>query len=639
MPTASLDTIEAFIARWRPSGGAERANYQLFLTELAELLEVPRPDPATPESATNAYVFERAVTFQHPDGSTSPGFIDLYKRGCFVLEAKQGTEKTITPAYAKKKALKQGTAKRHTGSWDAAMLQARGQAEQYIRALPADEGRPPFLIVVDVGHSIELYAEFSRSGGAYVHFPDTRNFRIKLDDLRLDAVRDRLRAAWTDPLSLDPAARAARVTREIASRLAELAKSLEANGHAPDDVATFLMRCLFTMFAEDVHLLPADSFRKLLQDCHADPSSFEHLVVDLWQAMKFGNYCVAIRQRLLRFNGHLFDAVTALPLNREQIDLLIDAASADWRDVEPAIFGTLVERALDPRERHKLGAHYTPRAYVERLVVPTLMQPLRDQWDAVKAAAVQQTESGDPDAAIADIRDFLQHLTNLRILDPACGSGNFLYVSLSLMKELEGEILDLLDRLGEKNRELHMHGFTVHPEQFHGIEINPRAAAIADLVLWIGYLQWHFRTHAEIDRPPEPIIKDVITIECRDALLACDAVEPLLDTDGQPVTRWDGHTTKPHPVTGEEVPDESARVQELRYLNPRQATWPAADYIVGNPPFIGTARMRDALGNGYTETLRRIHADVPESADFVMYWWNHAASLVRGANVTAMYAH
>ena len=177
-----------------------------------------------------------------------------------------------------------------------------------------------------------------------------------------------------------------------------------------------------------------------------------------------------------------------------------------------------------------------------------------------------------------------------------------------------------------------MAGFTVDPHQLLGLEVNPRAAAIAELVLWIGYLQWHFRTRGRV-APPEPIIKAFRNIECRDAVLAFDRTAPVLDAEGRPVTRWDGRMTKAHPVTGEEVPDETARVPLLAYENPRPAAWPEADFIVGNPPFIGTARMRDALGDGYTAAVRKTYPDVPESADFVMYWWHKAALLVRAGKV------
>lgn len=434
----------AFITRWKESGAAERANYQLFLSELCDLLGVARPDPTKPDDADNAYVFERSVTFHHPDGTTSTGRIDLYKRGCFVLEAKQGVEKREQEAAlsdatkAKAKAAKKGTAQRGSAAWDEAMLKARGQAEQYARALPSSEGRPPLLIVVDVGHSIELYAEFTRTGGTYVPFPDPRSHRLLLDKLTDADVREMLRLAWTDPQALDPARRSARVTRDIAQKLGRLAASLEKSGHSAEAVATFLMRALFTMFAEDVELLPKDSFVNLLKSLEGRAEHFVPMVEELWSRMKTGGFSTVLREKILRFNGGLFEDATALPLNDDQFALLVEASRADWRDVEPAIFGTLLERALDAHERHKLGAHYTPRAYVERLVMPTVVEPLRAEWDAAKAAAVTLDRAGKQNEAAAEVQKFHRRLCEVRVLDPACGSGNFLYVTLEHLKRLEG---------------------------------------------------------------------------------------------------------------------------------------------------------------------------------------------------------
>jgi len=621
--------ISNFIERWAASGAAERANYQIFLTELCDVLQVPRPEPTRPDEDENAYVFEKTVTFHHGDGSTSTGRIDLYKRGSFVLEAKQGSEQPNgEQAQAEliprtRRTRRRGTAVRGTQGWDEAMLAARGQAEQYARALPVSESRPPFLIVVDVGHSIALYAEFSRTGGAYVPFPDSVKFRIPLRDLEREEVRELLRTAWTNPLALDPSSRSTRITRDIAERLARLAKSLEASGHKAERVAAFLMRAIFTMFAEDVRLIPKNSFAELLESLRNQVSIFPDMVESVWRAMAEGSFSPTLRQKLLRFNGGLFESAEALPVNEEQLELLIEASRADWRDVEPAIFGTLLEQALDPIERHRLGAHYTPRAYVERLVMPTVIEPLREEWKATQAAAVTLAKQGNLKDAVAEIRSFHERLCQTRVLDPACGTGNFLYVTLEHMKRLEGEVLNALADFGEQQAVL----LTVDPHQLLGLEVNPRAAAIADLVLWIGYLQWHFRTRGDA-LPQEPVLKKFHNIENRDAVLAYDAVEVVMDERGEPVTRWDGRTVKKHLVTGDNVPDETARVSLLSYINPRKAEWQAADFIVGNPPFIGNKRMRVVLGDGYVEALREAHNDVPETSDYVMYWWNQAASLL-----------
>ncbi|MGE4290801.1 MAG: class I SAM-dependent DNA methyltransferase [Desulfovibrio sp.] len=624
--------IREFIHRWRKSGGSEQANSQLFLTQLCGLLGVPEPEPAEPYSEGD-YVFERRVVFHHGDGSTSRGRIDLYKRGCFVLESKQGTlrkeDEALSEAERTRRAnMRKGAALRGSRGWDEAMLRAKGQGERYIRNLPTEEGRPPFLLVVDVGHTIELYSEFSCTGGAYIPFPDAGSHRIHLDELLEEETREHLRLVWTDPFALDPSRRAAKVTRDIARSLGDLARLLEAAGHAPETVAGFLMRCLFTMFAEDVGLLPQSSFTKLLYSFRDKPDQLAATLEELWSKMDTGGDSIALREHVKRFNGGLFHDSKALPLNRDQLELLIESARADWCDVEPAIFGTLLERALNPRERHKLGAHYTPRAYVERLVLPTVIDPLREEWNEVRTAAVALMRRDDKDAATKGVKDFHNKLCRIRILDPACGSGNFLYVTLEHLKRLEGEVLDLEQQLGMTWIRLESGGLKVDPHQFLGIEINPRAAAIAELVLWIGYLQWHFRTLKGV-APAEPIIQDFKNIQCRDALIEYDERKPLLGADGEPVTIWDGRTTKPHPATGEEVPDETARTAVYEYVNPRQARWPQADYIVGNPPFIGAKLKRTLLGDGYFNALNVAYPALPESIDFVMYWWHRAAELVR----------
>jgi len=607
--------VEAFIDRWRDSDGLERANYQLFLTELCHLLGLPGPEPAGPDPKQNAYVFERRVDIHHADGTVNRGYIDLYKRGHFVLEAKQVSEQ------------------HESSRWDKAMLRAAAQADSYIRALPADEGRPPFLLTCDVGKTIEVYAEFSRSGATYVPFPDPKSHRIHLEDLRAENIRQRLVGIWSNPDALDPAKHAARVTRELSKTLAQLAKALEADGNHVERVAHFIKRCLFTMFCEDVDLLPRGEFTALLEKLKKTPQHFAKAIASLWQTMNDGGYSGVLNQELLRFNGNLFRDIDPIALDQAQIGLLIDAARHDWSQVEPAIFGTLLERALDPDERHKLGAHYTPRAYVERLVMPTIIDPLRDEWKTVQAAAAALENQGKEDQAVAEIRDFHRKLCEIRILDPACGSANFLYVTLEHMKRLEGEVLGTLSDLGAGQNLLEMQGNTVDPHQFLGLEINPRAAAIAEIVLWIGYLQWHFRTHGHIS-PPEPVIKAFANIECRDAVLAYDRVEYKIDEDtGRPVMRWDGKTWKKSPTTGEDIPDESAQVPEEVYINPRKAEWPEADYVIGNPPFIGAASMRRALGDGYVDALRKTWKEVPESSDFVMYWWNKAADLVRNGDI------
>jgi len=625
---------DKFIETWKGRDGNELGNSQSFLNELCDLLGVPRPHDPKEGGTREEYSFERPVTFKHNNGKTSSGRIDLYRRGSFVLEAKQGSEQKARIADPRQyelvtgeKLTKQaaGMAVRNTPAWTAAMLKAKGQAYAYARALDVSEGWPPFLIVVDIGHVIDLYADFSGAGKNYTPFPDGRRYRIEMEDLRNPKKLALLRDVWLDPASLNPTQRSARVTREISDELAALGRSFQEQGHEGETTARFLMRCLFTMFAEDVELIPKDSFTKLLKEMRGRPEHAASELEQLWTQMNTGGYTPTIKHELIRFNGGLFKEpddtpLKALPLNAIQLGCLIRAAEQDWREVEPAIFGTLLERALSAKERHKLGAHFTPRAYVERLVTPTVMEPLRGDWMDVQAAALTLQDEGKLEAAQDTVREFLARLCNVRVLDPACGSGNFLYVALEGMKRLEGEVIDFLHGLGDTQ----YYSETVDPHQFLGIEKNPWAAAVAELVLWIGYLQWHFRTFGKAT-PSEPVLRDFHNIEHRDAVLVLEGEHPRLDADGKPVTRWDGETMKRHPVTGEDVPDETARVVVMEYESAKAAEWPNADFIVGNPPFIGASRMRDALGDGYVETLWKTYPKMPESADFVMFWWYKAA--------------
>ncbi|GJL97486.1 MAG: DNA methyltransferase yeeA [Hyphobacterium sp.] len=631
--------IEAFTARWRESGGMEIANTQPFLNEFCDLLGLPRPEPSKEATALNDYVFVRSVTRNHEDGSKSSRRIDLYKRGAFVLEAKQGSDgggsKKADEAQkdmfgAEAGQARAGTARRGTQGWVTAMRRARNQAEAYAKDLPPEHGWPPFLIVADIGHCFEIYADFSGQGKAYEQFPDRRHFRIELKDLLHRDVRDRLRAIWTEPQALDPAKKSAEATRDIAARLAKVARELEKK-HPAEDVATFLMRCLFAMFAEDVGLMKKNSFTQLLSELKDIPDKAHIALQKLFQEMDQGTELSAwTRDEIRRFNGGLFKNARALPMTAEMVSELHIAARKEWTEVEPAIFGTLLEQALDKKERHRLGAHYTPRAYVDRLVTPTIIEPLRDDWAGVQAEVQVLLSDGKDKAALKRLREFHAELCEIKVLDPACGTGNFLYVAMERMKRLEAEIVDMIVELGGRARTEYK-DHTIDPHQFLGIEINPRAAAIAELVLWIGYIQWQVRSGG-IEFVYDPVLRDFHNIKNRDAILTDDGKTVRKDEDGKIVSRWDGETMKQHPVTGEDVPDEAARKEIYDFENPRPADWPAADFIVGNPPFIGISRLRSELGDGYAEALWAAHPQMPKSADFVMYWWHHAADrMAKGA--------
>jgi len=611
---ADATRVHAFLARWSGrEGGQERANYALFLSELCDVIAVERPQPADASRDANDYVFERVV--REPSLTDQPTLrrIDLYKRGCFVLEAKQsrrkGSDKEVqgqADLFAEAPAAI-GAADRQ---WDVLMRNARNQAIGYARCLPPEHGWPPFILVCDVGRVIEVFADFSGQGKNYQQFPDRQGYRITMEDLRDPAIRDRLRRIWQEPQTLDPARTSARVTREIAERLAAVSKALEKTQQPPEEVAMFLMRCLFTMFAEDVGLLPEKSFRAVLDRCRDDPRKFAPLVGQLWEAMNTGGFALAIEAQVKRFNGEFFARPHVLPLEKEEIGELHAAAGYDWRHVEPAIFGTLLEQALDADERRRLGAHYTPRAYVERLVVATVIEPLRADWTQVLATAERQKSERRDGDAIATVRGFHEQLCRTRILDPACGTGNFLYVALELLKRLEGEVLEALLDLGGEEALTGLEGHTVDPHQFLGLEINPRAAAIAELVLWIGYLQWHFRIKGA--PPAEPILRAFHNIREADAVLTAEA-RLARDTLGKPLMR--------------RGPDGSVN-EVTTYENPRRPAWPEAEFIVGNPPFIGGKDLRARLGDAKAQALWAANPQMNESADYVMYWWDRAAELL-----------
>lgn len=573
--------IHNFISKWRGASGGERAQSQTFLVNLCQALGLEEPQEGD-------YKFEFDVR-----GDRGRNFIDLYRKGCFVLESKQSRARRDRCELPGQLDLlvaddEKTPVSRASRQWDVLMNSARQQAENYARQLPASHDWPPFIIVCDVGHCFELYADFTGKGRNYSQFPDRQNFRIFLDDLAKPDVQDMFRAIWNDPHSLDPTKRAVKATRAIAERLAAVSKRMEARKFPAEDVAAFLMRCIFTMFAEDVELLPKDTFTDLLKRATEKPHIFAPELQMLWQAMDRGDYASAAQGKVKRFNGQLFKHAPAFEMDREEIGELLEASKQDWREVDPSIFGTLLEQALDAKERSRLGAHYTPRAYVERLVIATLIEPLRAEWVQVLGAAERMKGEGRQKEAIAAVEAFHEKLYTTRVLDPACGTGNFLYVALELMKRLEGEVVEALLNLGGQQALVGLESHEVDPAQFLGLELNPRACQIAELVLWIGYLQWHLRNNHLLER--EPVLQAYGNIRHMDAVLAHDGV----DAKGN-------------------------------YIKPRKPDWPEADYIIGNPPFIGGKDIRSRLGDAYAEALWAAHKEMNDSADFVMYWWDRAA--------------
>ncbi|MEO5728387.1 MAG: DNA methyltransferase, partial [Byssovorax sp.] len=584
-----LDALRKLAAKWRDVPARERSNCGVYVGELCAALGVPGPS-----HAGSGYEYELPVKVVDLDGKESTKFVDLFKRDHFVLEAKNHETK---------------------GSSELKLRKAYGQVRRYVTHLPGDT--PPYLLVLDIARTIMVW---DRWDGTFGDFGAGRPISLptlheRPQDIAL------LRDIWTQPRARDPRGRARVITTEIAHKLARLAASLEDRFLDQERVSRFLMRCVFTMFAEDVRLLKGAPFRRMIEDgALASPAEFVLAADDLWRAMDRGTRFGG--RQLLRFNGHFFKDTEALPLTRDELTVLLEAAKADWADVEPAIFGTLLTRALDPRERHRVGAEYTPPELIARVVRPTVEEPIRERWTAVQDEVLEILEGGRPkDRKLAEqrLRDFHFWLRALQFLDPACGSGNFLYVAMHIVKRIEVEVLNELSSVtgtyGLRFEE-------VNPSQFHGFEVNPWAREVAELTLWIGFHQFWRRTHGDI-QPEEPILRDTGTLYNRDAVLDFTGVKRDPDRD-----RQDPTPRLRHPVTGELVPDPSRKLEYQTILDPREMEWPAAEFIIGNPPYMGHFRQREALGDGYVDALRAAYPEVPHAADLVMYWWYKAATEV-----------
>lgn len=592
--------LRALDARWNSSSARERANAQPYLIELCDALGVDPPQPAGA-----GYEFEYPVrVIGRDDGVEACNFIDLYKDGCFVLEAKQ----------------------QERGRPNELLLQrAFGQAQAYARALPGEQ--PPYLLVLDIGRTLIVWDRWQGTYGSFatgraINLPNLANLP---EDVEL------LRDIWENPARRNPHTRAKQVTEEIAEKLANLARTLEDRGYDPERVARFMIRCVFTMFAEDTELLPERFFRRAIQAGIKRPVDFVENVEELWRAMDKGGRFYF--QRLLRFNGHFFHESEALPLNPADLTLLLNASTAGWRHVEPAIFGTLLVRALDPAERHRLGAEYTPRSYVEQIIRATIEEPVREWWTSVQAEVLQlcdpmgkkpAIQQRDREHAVKQLRDFHQRLRSTQVLDPACGSGNFLYVALHSLKRIEREVLRTIEQISGQ-LDLEMEG--IGPWQFHGIEVKPWAREIAELTLWIGYHQF-WSQHYPGTCPPEPLLKQTGTLEMRDAVLEWTELQ-----EDPSRSRPDPTPRIPHEVTGRMVPDPTARRAYQLHLNARATEWPRALFIIGNPPYMGQANQREAFGDGYVDALRAAYPDLPDNVDYVMYWWHRAAELVASGKV------
>lgn len=586
-------TVKEFIEKWENCSGSERSNYAVFLTQLTQVLEVEAPGP------TDDYRIDAPVPGGAAGGGT--GFIDLYKRGHFILEAKQSKlcELPSLPGM-------EDAPQPKPGRYDELMRRAFRQARRYAQSIP-EPPWPPFIITLDVGRAFEIYFDYAGNGRDYRFFPDRASYRVPLRALQEISVQDRLRAIWTKPKSLDPRLITADVTREVAARLGTVSAWLEEqqrlktgasladweHSAALEETSLFLMRILFCMFAEDARLLSDDPderpFKAFLRRTLQEDDLFRRGLVDLWEKMGEASlsdrWTFAFERPVKYFNGSLFADSKVYELARAERGELLAAAEYEWKNVEPAIFGTLLEQALTASQRAHLGAHYTPRLHVERIVEATITDVLRADWESVEAS-LEGLEAAD---RLERLRTFHDRLANIIVLDPACGTGNFLYVSMEALLGIENKVIQAIEDVGAEVRS------RIGPAQFHGLEKNPRAAKIAELVLWIGWLRWNIRNGAgEIQ---EPILAQKANINfgkpgSYDAVLTQDETgAPILDT-------------------------------------PRRPEWPEADFIVGNPPFIGAANIRRELGAAYAEAVWRANPRVPQSADFVMQWWDRAADIL-----------
>ena len=520
-----------FIAKWRASELKERSASQEHFIDLCRMLGEPTPAEADP--AGDRYCFERGV---RKDGGGA-GWADVWKRHHFAWEYK-GKHADL----------------------DAAFRQLR----QYALALE----NPPLLIVSDMAR-FRIRTNWTNSV--------SRSHEFTLEDLAEPDARNLLKWAMSDPERLRPEMTRQTLTAQAAATFAELAQSLRDRGHPPEAVAHFVNRLVFCMFAEDAGLLPNEMFSRMLEQARRSPAEFEDMARSLFAAMVAGGRVGF--EAVPQFNGGLFDDDATLPLDAGEIDIARQAADLDWSEIDPSIMGTLFERGLDPDKRSQLGAHYTDRDKIMRIIEPVVTRPLLAEWEAAKSDIQEMLEretAARRRRAQGILVGFLERLRRFTVLDPACGSGNFLYLALLSLKDLEHRVMLEAEAMGFQ-REFPQ----VNPGNVRGIEVNGYAAELARVSVWIGQTQWMLRHGFGTT---SPILSSLDTIECRDAVLSPDG---------------------------------------------GKSQWPEADVVIGNPPFLGDRVMRGGLGHEYTERLREAYADsVPSSADLVCYWFAKAGELV-----------
>jgi len=570
-------TLSEFIAKWRKVELKERSAAQEHFLDLCELVDHPKPAEADPTGIN--FCFEKGAA-KHGGGD---GFADVWKRNFFGWEYK-GKHKDLSAAY-----------------------------DQLLRYRNALEN-PPLLVVCDLDRII-IHTNFTGTVSA--------THEIPLESLAEPRNIEILRAVFHDPEVLRPGRTSIAVTQDAARHFAEIAAALRQRGLDPAAVAHFLDRIVFCLFAEDTGLLPNMVFTRIVEQSRGEPARFGKILGQLFDTMATGGDFGL--EPIRYFNGNLFDDRTVLDLTADEMKRIASAADLDWSSVDPSIFGTLFERGLDPAKRSQLGAHFTSRTDIELVVDAVIMTVLRREWDESRQiinnllATGRKTvpESNTPaspeqgrrvkqlnTAAMKKAKGeagtillrFLDRLQHVRVLDPACGSGNFLYVALLRLKDLEKEAI-----LFGNDNGLGSFLPMVGPSQLYGIEINSYAHDLAQMTVWIGWLQW-IRVNG-FGFPADPILRPLSeNIRLMDAILSAEC--------GMQSTECGvANTECKEPACGEPV----------------EPDWPAVDFIVGNPPFLGDKIMRRELGDAYVDRLRSLYEGrIPGQSDLCCYWFEKA---------------
>jgi len=586
-------TPEDFISHWSPGGGGyamtERAAAQPHFIGLCQLLGVDEPNDA------DNYTFEKGTLKL----GQKRGFADVFKRGCFAWEYKApGGD----------------------------LVGALRQLKDYANALD----NPPLLIVSD-RLAFEIHTQFTGR--------PTETYRIALKDFGDPAKRELLRRVFTDPASFQPKRTNRDITEAAAKAFADVAERMrDERREPPERVAHFLTQCLFCFFAEDVGLLPERLFEKLVAK-QITPDKLRGALIELFEKMQSGG--LFGMEDIPWFNGGLFQKIDVPMITPMDVAALKTASTLNWSAIDVAIFGTLFERGLDPKKRSQLGAHYTDPATIMRIVTPVVERPLRAEWAVARAdiekIIAKSKKHGDAASlkAKAALVKFLGRLAHYRVLDPACGSGNFLYLALKTLKDIEHSVHVEAEALGVE-RPLDL---VTSPANVLGIELNEYAAELARVTVWIGELQWRLQHGYPFKQ--NPVLEPLDHIECRDALLtsaatAMQAPSPLAGEgggEGLVDERSTGELAAhipPHPS-----PLPRGERGQNGVMQTVEASWPRADAVIGNPPFVGDKKMRSELGDEYTETLRKVYQGrVPGGADLVCYWFEKARDAIKAGRLT-----